>query len=247
MRDVFLNGAAILCGLLFSLGVDPPDRFSFSMSPASRRRTGFVAAAATIVFAAFVHTVHLGTEINDPEAGRFRSLYDGEKLLALSRAREASWKAAPPIQRPSSLSREDQNLNEGFLHAQERNTRWTAGDFTSAWFENRILEQYFAPFLDTPSYISKTGSRWPDPQRVDAEQRYRSAGSPAPSAFESRADAAEGNHFIRVWPKAVFWTVVWSSLASSFSSPRASEAGGRGNGVVTRCVRPHDDGLIVRS
>ena len=34
MRDVFLNGAAILCGLLFSLGVDPPDRFSIAMSPA---------------------------------------------------------------------------------------------------------------------------------------------------------------------------------------------------------------------
>ena len=227
MRDVFLNGAAILCGLLFSLGVDPPDRFSIALSPASRRRTGFVAAAATIVFATFVHTVHLGTEINDPEAGRFRSLYDGEKLLALSRDREAAWKSAPPIARPASLSREDQYLNEGFLHAQERNKRWSAGDFTSAWFENRILEKYYAPFLDAPSYISKTGLRWPDPQRVDAEQRYRSAGSPAPPTFESRADAAEGKHFIRIWPKAIFWAVVLILVGHFlFFATRAAKAAG---------------------
>ncbi len=83
MRDVFLNVVAILCGLLFSVGIDPPARFSLSLSPASRRRVGIGdRRRADRVRGVLVSGVHLGTEVNDPEAGRFRSLYDGETLLA---------------------------------------------------------------------------------------------------------------------------------------------------------------------
>ncbi len=82
-------------------------------------------------------------------------------------------------------------------------------DFAAAWSENRILEKYYAPVLDTPSYISKTGLRWPAEQRADAEQRYKSTAAPLPPAFLSRADAAEGRHFIRIWPKpALLWALV---------------------------------------
>ena len=78
---------------------------------------------------------------------------------------------------------------------------------TAAWSENLILEKYYAPVLDTPSYISRTGHRWPAEQRADAEQRLGSARSAAGS-YESRADVAEGRHFIRTWSPAVFWVVV---------------------------------------
>ena len=52
-------------------------------------------------------------------------------------------------------------MSEGLLHVQERNRRWEAGDIRAAWSENLILEKYYAPVLDTPSYISRTGHRWP--------------------------------------------------------------------------------------
>jgi hypothetical protein len=43
--------------------------------------------------------------------------------------------------------------------------------------------------------------------------------------FESRADAAEGKHFIRVWSKAVFWAVVMIIVAQLlFFATRASRA-----------------------
>jgi hypothetical protein len=201
MRDVFLNLAAIVCGLLFSVGVDPAERFGWTLKPESRRRSALAAAGAVLVFAAFVYTVHLGYEVDDADAGRFRSRYDGGTLLVLASDRTAEWRAAPPPTRPASLSREDQYLSEGILHVQARNNRWNANDFVSAWFENRILEKYYTPVLDIPN----TGYRWPDAQRADGERRYRDAGAPAPAAFLSLADAGEGKHFIRLWRPARVW------------------------------------------
>ena len=78
----------------------------------------------------------------------------------------------------------------------------------AAWSENLMLEKYYAPVLDTPSYISRTGHRWPAGQRADAEQRLASTSSGAPGSYESRADAAEGRHFIRIWSPFAFWTIV---------------------------------------
>ena len=98
-------------------------------------------------------------------------------------------------------------MSEGLLHAQERNRRWEAGDIRAAWSENLILEKYYAPVLDTPSYISQTGLRWPPAQRADAQQRLAASPGVAGS-YESRADAAEGRHFIRTWSPVAFWIVV---------------------------------------
>ncbi len=70
MRDVFLNIVAIVCGLLFSIGVDPPDAGVFQVRPGSLRRMGMVAAAVALLFATFVYSVHLGVEIRDPDTGQ---------------------------------------------------------------------------------------------------------------------------------------------------------------------------------
>jgi hypothetical protein len=209
MRDVFLNGVAIVCGLLFSYGVDPPPEGPIRVRPGTLRAIGIVGAAVGLLFASFVYSVHVGYEIQDPAFGRFRSRYDSSTLLRIASEREAEWKAHPPIERPPSRSREDQYQSEGHLHVQERNRRWAANDIAGAWFENLILEKYYAPVLDTPSYLSKTGHRWPDAQRADAEQRR---GTAPPAEYDSRADAAEGHHFIRVWSPVLFWIGVGLAL-----------------------------------
>jgi VanZ family protein len=207
MRDVFLNMVAIVCGLLFSYGVDPPPAHPFRLQPGTLRRIGILDAAVGLLFAAFVYTVHVGYEIQDPAFGRFRSRYDAAALLRISSERAVEWKSNPPIERPRSRSREDQYMSEGLLHVQERNRRWDAGDARASWYENLILEKYYAPVLDTSSYISKTGLRWPPGQRADGEQRFASA-PPATTPYESRADATEGRHFIRVWPPVMYWIAV---------------------------------------
>jgi hypothetical protein len=230
MRDVILNLAAIVCGLLFSIGVDPAGRFAWSLRRSSRGRVAAMGATAVMVFAAFLHTVHLGGEINDPEVGRFRSRYDAASLLALARDRGDRWRTAPPLKTPPSLSREDQYLSEGLLHVTERNNRWRVGDYPSSWFENLIIEKYYPPLLT----IWNGELHWPDGQRNDGEQRYRAAGSPPASSYVSSADVAEGKHFIRLWPKPG----VWASAALI--------------GIILVCAlgalrRSGEDGLIDRS
>jgi hypothetical protein len=210
MRDVFLNAAAIVSGLLFSIGVDPPDGMSFERRPGSLRRIGIAAAIVAFVFALFVSTVHLGVEIVDPEAGRFRSRYDAAALMDLSRERTEAWRQHPPVTRPRSVSREDQYQSEGHLHVAERNRQWSAGNFRAAWAENLVLEKYYAPVLDAPSFLSKTGHRWPDAQRADGEQRVRAL--PA-MPYESMADATEGTHFTRIWPRSMFWMIAFATIA----------------------------------
>jgi hypothetical protein len=98
------------------------------------------------------------------------SRYDRATLTALARDRADRWRADPPtvLRR---LSREDQYMDEGLWHIRRRNDAWTAGVFFIARRENRILEEFFAPVLDAPSYVSKSGHRWPPEQRADAERR----------------------------------------------------------------------------
>jgi len=208
MRDVFLNGAAIVSGLLFSIGVDPPERLSLRLRPGSLRRIGLAATLVTILLALFVHTVHLGFEIADREAGRFRSRYDAATLADIGRDRLAHWKREPPLRRPERLTREDQYMSEGLLHVQQRNRQWDAGNIPAAWCENLILEKFYIPVLDTPSYVSPTGHRWADAQRADAQQRFKAARSTSSEPYESMADAGEGRHFIRTWSRVLFWAAV---------------------------------------
>jgi hypothetical protein len=207
MRDIFLNGAAIVSGLLFSIGIDPPQGRAFDLRPTSLRHIGIAAAVTIVVFTAFVHTVHLGQEIADPDAGRFRSRYDVTTLAEIGQERLTEWKTHPPIARPERLAREDQYMSEGLLHVQLRNRQWAAGNFAASWQENLILEKYYAPVLDTPSYVSKTGHRWPAAQRADAQQRASPAHVGAPQTYESMADAGEGHHFIRLWSPLALWGV----------------------------------------
>ena len=198
LRDIFLNLAAIVFGLLFSVAVEPPGRLSRGLPRRSRAQVCVVAATATTLLAAFVWCAHLGYEIVDREIGSFRSIYSAGELARLSADRAREWSVDPPLARPPRLSREDQYASEGLLHVQERNRRWDAQEFGAAWRENLILEKYFAPVLDAPSYLTRSGHRWPSEQRADAQRRLQA--EPA-GAFVSRA---QGSFPIFTWSRRAY-------------------------------------------
>jgi len=195
-RDVGLNTIAIGCGLLFAIAIDPPARLRLALRRESVPRAGAWAAALVLIFGLFVQSVHLGYDISDDEAGSFRSHYTAAGLSAAGLERAQRWRDRPPVVM-RRLSREDQYMAEGLWHVQRRNQAWSAGDAFSAWHENRILEKFFAPVLDTPSYVSASGHRWPPEQRIDAEQR--AAGDRG--AYVSDAQPSP----VYVWPKPLYW------------------------------------------
>ena len=216
MADIFLNGVAIACGLVFSLGALPPSSFSWTWNTGSRRQLGHVTAVFVLAFAAFFHVVHLGYDVRDDEIGMFKSRYSREMLEAMVRSKAEEWRAKPFPLVLQRVSREDQYMTEGATHVQKRNELLTANDAAGAWSENRILEKYYTPVLDTPSYISRTGHRWSTEQRADAQARVPAARP----AFESAANP----YPIYGWPRLPFWLVsiavaaiIWTSCVRPFS------------------------------
>jgi hypothetical protein len=169
-RDVMLNVVGAGCGLLFAIAVDPPAGLTATLPSDSRTRVVTWAVIACVAFAWFFYTVHVGYDVRDPEIGSFRSRYSAEELTRLARDRAGRWSVQPPVAQ-RRLSREDQFLTEGLWRVQERDEAFDAGDMARAWGENKILEKFYAPLLDTPTYLSPTGHRWPGEQRVAAAPR----------------------------------------------------------------------------
>ena len=200
VRDVFLNGVAIGCGLAFSVAVEPLERFSLTLTPAGRRRIGAFAAVTLLVFAGFFQSVHLGYAIAG-DGWTFRSCFSSAGLERAGRDRAERWRDQF-VGRPERLSAEDQYMTEGLWHAQRRNVAWAEGDVITAWRENQILERHFAPVLDTPSYVSKTGHRWSADHRADAERRFNESGGGA--GFQSAAHPSN----IFLWPRSAYWASV---------------------------------------
>jgi VanZ family protein len=198
LRDVWLNGMAIGCGLVFGVGFDPPLPFRAGWRPGSPSLAAGAIAVTIVALAAFVHLVHLGVEIRDSAFGAFGSRYTAAQLAELGAARGVLWKTAPPTTRPARLSREDQYMTEGLQHVQARNAAWTAGEAFTAWRENLILEKWFAPVLDTPSYVSAAGHRWSAEHRADAEGRVQGT---AGRGFVSRAYP----YPLYYWPASRLW------------------------------------------
>ena len=172
-RDVLLNAVASGCGLLVGMAMEPPPRLTLSIGARSRRPVVVTAAVAMLVLGLFVETLRARHEIQDEEIGSFASRYSQADLEEAERDRAERWRRDPPLA-VRRISREDQYLAEGLSHVRQRNAAWAAGDIATAWRENRILEQFFAPVLDTPTYASKLGNRWPGEQRADAALRVSS-------------------------------------------------------------------------
>ena len=212
-HDVVLNLTAIVCGTLFGIALEPPfdsaqgkpPGFTWRLHRAGMARLGTVGALVGLIFAGFVSSVHLGHRLTVDGIGVFMSRHTADELKAAERDRSGRWLTAPPVG-ISRLSREDQYLDEGVWHVRERNRKWDASDVTAAWRENLILERFFAPVLDRPTYLSPTGNRWAPEHRTDAEARadhfrndYVSAAQPYP---------------ILNWNKTVYWLAVLAAAAS---------------------------------
>jgi hypothetical protein len=190
-HDVFLNLAAILCGLLFSVALQPPPAWSSGLRADSWRRVGIASAVAWLIFAMFVSQVHLGHLIEVADIGRFKSHFSQQQLNDLQGHRAVLWQTQPPVT-VQRLSREDQYLDEGLAHVRRRN----GAEVDEAWRENLILERFFVPILDLPTYASPTGNRWPPEQRADVANRA--------AATDSFLSAAEP-YPILVWSHTAFW------------------------------------------
>ena len=202
LHDVLLNGMSITCGLVFSLGLAPVRTMHWWPDRDGRRSLALFASAVFVALATFFHVVHLGHEIDDPQAGRFLSRYTAEELLAASRDRAVRWQSAPPSQLHRT-SIEDHYLAEGVWHVQRRNE---VEDPQRVWHENLILEKYFAPVLDFPTYSTPAGAKWAAEQRANAEalakteaSDYRSAANPYP---------------IYIWNPLLFWICVIAAIAA---------------------------------
>lgn len=195
-HDVFLNLVSIGCGLMFAIAVHPPSSFALSTGARTWRRIGLTAAIVWMVFAVFVSQVHLGHENDVAGIGKFRSHYTVEQLLELQKDRRNRWDSDPPrvLRR---LSREDQYLDEGVWHVRRRN----AVDGIEAWHENLILERFFAPVMDIPTYASPNLHRWSIEQRQNLQAAITATDG---AAFMSTAEP----YPIVTWPRATFWAVV---------------------------------------
>ena len=214
VKDVLLNLVAIGTGLIFSLAIDPPAGEFAHLSAASRRKVRQLGTVAVLVFAAFFHAVHLGHEVVDDQIGTFGSRWTREALLREQMDTAERWQASPPPVTLRRLSRENQYLTEGVQHVRERNRLWDAGDIRGAWFENRILETYYEPVLDTPTHEG-AGHRWSPEQRADAEARATivTGSSYVSEAFPYR---------LYLWPWWLHWlaalliaAIVWPERLSS--------------------------------
>jgi hypothetical protein len=192
---------------LFSLGLDLPRRLTLSLGAASRVRVRRAVAATMLVLSAFVSVVHLGHDVKDGHR-TFRSIYSAEELDALAADRAARWRSDPPVEL-KRLSAEDQYMSEGLWHVQRRNRAWDAGDASTAFQENLILERFFAPVLDTPSYVSRTGHRWAAAHRQDAESRAQAASARGSALPAEPAPYVSDAHLIPIftWPRRAFWLV----------------------------------------
>ena len=193
-HDVFINLAALVCGLLFAVALLPPVSFRARLQPASWRRLGVAAAIVWLIFSAFISQVHLGRMVNVADIGRFKSHYNEDELNTLQGQRAVLWRTTPPIN-IKRLSREDQYLDEGLWHVRRRNT----AEADEAWHENLILERFYVPVLDLPTYASPDGNRW-SPEQRDNTARQAVQGS----AFISTAES----YPIVVWPRPAFWSIV---------------------------------------
>jgi len=179
-RDVLLNSVAIACGLAFSAALQRRD-MHFQPVRSSRRGLLVMLGATSLLFAIFFYFVHVGHDVRDPAIGTFRSRYTASELLANAADRAQRWRTEP-LTTLRRYSREDQYMSEGLWHIQARNEAST--DPLTQWKENLILERYFQPVLDFPTYNTPNGGRWPEEQRENI--RAIAAGDTRPWA--SRAN-----------------------------------------------------------
>jgi VanZ family protein len=201
LHDVLLDLVAVVCGLVFSAGVQPPLAIATRLDRGARRELAVFVAACVTVVAGFFHVVHLGHEVDGGEAGRFLSRFTAAQLEEAAKDRAVRWRQrAPNVLHRFSI--EDHYLAEGVWHVQRRNE----GTGLHTWKENMILERFFDPVLQFPTYSTPSGARWSVEQRANVEARE--AGHDGPYVSEANP------YPIYTWNPVAFWTVVAGLIAA---------------------------------
>ncbi|HEX5108282.1 MAG TPA: VanZ family protein [Vicinamibacterales bacterium] len=205
IRDVALDAVAIGCGLLFAVGLDLPSRLAQRLRTRASVGAGVSAGVAILTAALFVDVIHLGHEVQLGHS-TLRSRYTSRELESLSHDRTERWRSEGPPMTLRRVSREDQYLAEGLWHVQRRNEAAGAGDALMAWRENEILERFFSPILDWPTYAAPMPSRWPPAQREDFSSR---------SAADERPYVSTAQAFpLFTLTRPTFWTFVAVALGA---------------------------------
>ena len=206
-HDVLFDLLATACGLLLCAALDVRRGQSLDRPAARGVRLGLGAACVIVLLGAFIATIHLGSEIRDPEIGTFRSRFSADRLRQLGAERVSTWGGGRP---PAAgrYGREDQYEAEALWHVRRRNfgmDQDRQGDpveLDVAWHENLILEGHFKAVLDAASAGGATGHRLAPGQLADLDARRAHGTAP----FVSDAEAMP----IYAWPPALFWTIVAS-------------------------------------
>lgn len=212
IRDVTMNVAAGATGLLFALCLQPPAGWSWRLDGRQRRQLARGAALTTLALGLFFYVAHLGYEIADPEAGRFRSRFTAAELAELTAARQRAWAAAPPTGL-ETWGVEDVYLTEAAWHANHRNASFGAGLYTQAWLANRVLEKYYDPFLDLESFRGSGRHRYPPAQRRELEARK---GNVDPQTYLSPVLKER----IHPWPKPLYLGVLAALVTALATAAR---------------------------
>lgn len=199
IRDVGIDAVAAVCGVLLAVALDIGGRTKW------RRivRPLAVAGAVTILLAAGCFAViHLGSVVQDAEAGTFRTRFAGPALIAFGQERARRW-GRGPIPEQGLFTEEDQYLSEALWHVRRRNRAVEAADVVAAWREERILETYFAPILQVA-----TADR-PEGHALSAEQLAMIEGGRA-RAVGGTSDASPIP--IVAWSRGAFWAWVGGAV-----------------------------------
>jgi hypothetical protein len=150
VRDIGLDVYSGACGVLFALCLEPPERFRWRVG----RRPWVLGwgALALLGLGLFFSQAHLGYLIEDPEIGHFRSWHSRDELLRLQGQRAVSWRHRPPGRNASPWRLEDRYLTEAGWHSGHRQRNFELGYYYWALQANRILETYYAPYLDLEGF-----------------------------------------------------------------------------------------------
>ncbi len=200
IRDVGINILSGLVGLLFALVLEPPSRWSSRPAAARVRSAARGAAVALLVAGLFFGRAHLGYEVEDAEIGRFLSRWKAEELLALSAERRRGWALDPP--RDLEIwGIEDYYLTEAGWHLRHRNDSHRDGWYSAAWPANRILEKYYAPFLDLEGFRGSGRRRYPPQVRAELMAKR---GGYDPATYVSPVAAKR----LHPWPKGPYYALL---------------------------------------
>jgi len=109
----------------------------------------------------------------------FRSRFPKERLVLLAKERGRLWLSAKERFKPRLLGkrrsvweREDYYLTEAQAHTRIRNEFKKKGDFYSAYFEDRILMDFYLP------YLLATDQSWGRAERLAIEKKIKLGGLP---------------------------------------------------------------------